>query len=86
MKEFGLFKMMKNNTEYEANAFASHLLIDTDEFLELARDGRSISEIACIMNTDINIALIKWKELDTIGYDLHAPMDTKGDFMKNIKV
>lgn len=86
MKEFELFKMMKNNTEYEANAFASHLLIDTDEFIELSREGRTISEIASIMNTEINIALIKWKELDNLGYDLKTPMDTKSDFMKNIKI
>lgn len=86
LKEFELFKMMKNNTEYEANAFAAHLLIETDEFIELARDGRTIAEIASIMNTEINIALIKWKELVSLGYDLRMPMDTRGDFMKNIRI
>ena len=86
MKEFELFKMMKNNTEYEANAFASHLLIPTREFIELSREGLTIGEIASVMNTEINIALIKWKELVSLGYDLVSPMDTRGDFMKNIKV
>ena len=86
MKEFELFKMMKNNTEYEANAFASHLLIPTNEFVELSRDGLTIAEIASIMNTEINIALIKCRELVSLGYALITPTDTKGDFMKNIKV
>ena len=57
MKEFELFKMLKNNTEYEANAFAAHLLIETDEFISLSREGLSIGEIASLMNTEINIQM-----------------------------
>ena len=41
MREFELFRM-KNSTEYEANAFAAHLLIDTNECLEYARDNPNI--------------------------------------------
>ncbi len=86
LKEFKLFTTMKNNTEYEANAFAAHLLLPTDEFMALAKDGHTISEIASIMNTEINLALIKQKELATIGYNLQKPCQTRGDFMKDIEV
>ncbi len=86
LKEFELFKMMKDNTEYEANAFASHLLIDTHEFVELARAEHTIAEIASIMNTEINIALIKQRELVSLGYDLRVLTGIKNDFMKTLKV
>ncbi len=33
---------MKSTTEYEANIFGSHLLIDNDEVLALARYGYDI--------------------------------------------
>lgn len=86
LQEFELFRMDRNNTEYEANAFAAHLLLDTKEFLEYSRQNMTVAQIAQAMNTEINIALIKWKELDALGYDLHAPMDTKGNFLKDIEV
>lgn len=38
LQEFELFRM-RSGTEYEANAFAAHVLIDTDECLEYARGG-----------------------------------------------
>ncbi len=86
LKEFALFDMLKNTAEYEANTLAAHLLIDTEEFLALARDGHTVAEAATILNTDINIALIKQGELVNLGYDLRAPESTRGNFMKKIKL
>ncbi len=85
MKEFVLFQM-KDTKEYEANAFAAHLLIDTDEILEMAHEGMDIASMASNFNVNINLMLIKLHELSRLGYDLHAPMETRGDFFKNIKV
>lgn len=85
LKEFELFRMQKNTTEYEANAFAAHILLDTDKFIELAHEGYDVAQIAMQMNTEINLALIKLQELIRLGYDLRMPMDTRGDFLKKIK-
>lgn len=85
MQEFEFFNM-KDTKEYEANVFAAHLLIDTDEILELAHEGKDVSCIACNMCVNINLALIKISELITLGYDLRMPLDTKKDFLRDIKV
>ncbi len=84
MKEFELFKM-HNATEYEANAFAAHVLIDTDECLEYARDGYDVVQIAQMMNSEINLMLIKLQELIRLGYNIRLPYEPKSDFFKNIK-
>ena len=85
MQEFELFDM-KDSLEYEANVFESHLLLDTNELLELARDGVDVASIASIMCVNINLVLIKISELITLGYDLRMPMDTKKDFLRDIIV
>lgn len=84
MREFELFRM-QSSTEYEANAFAAHLLIDTDECLEYAAEGYDVVHIASLMNSEINLMLIKLQELIRLGYDLRLPMMPKNDFFKGIK-
>lgn len=83
-KEFELFRMT-NSTEYEANAFASHILIDTDECLEMARNSYDVVQLAKSMNSEINLMLIKIQELIRLGYNLRLPMPPKSDFFKNIR-
>ena len=84
MREFELFRM-QSSTEYEANAFAAHLLIDTDECLEYAREGYDVVQIARMMNSEINLMLIKLQELIRLGYNLRLPMEPRNDFFKKIK-
>lgn len=83
-REFELFRM-KSAVEYEANAFAAHILIDTDECLEYARNGCDVTQIARSMYSEINLMLIKLQELSRLGFDLRLPMQPKGDFFKNIR-
>ncbi len=85
MHEFELFNM-KDNKEYEANVFAAHLLLDTDETLIMAQEGIDVASIACNMCVNINLVLIKLNELIALGYDLRMPMDTKKNFLKDIRV
>ena len=85
-KEFEMFDMRRGIAEYEANAFAAHLLLDTDECVELFRNGYDIGAVSKIMNTGINLMLIKCHELIKLGYDLRMPMDVHGDFLKKIKI
>lgn len=84
LKEFELFRM-DNSTEYEANAFASHILINTEECLELARNGYDVVQMAKIMNSEINLLLIKLQEMAKLGYELRVPITPQGNFFKNIK-
>ena len=84
MKEFELFKM-HNATEYEANAFAAHILIDTDECIGYARDGYDVVQIAQMMNSEINLMLIKLQELIRLGYNIRLPYEPNSNFFKNIK-
>ena len=82
---FELFRM-QSTTEYEANAFAAHTLIDTDECMELARNGYDIVQMSQIMNSEINLMLIKLQEMNRLGYNLRLPMEPRSDFFKNIRV
>ena len=84
MREFELFRM-QSSTEYEANAFAAHLLIDTGECLEYARNGYDVVQIAKAMNSEINLMLIKLQEMSRLGYNIRVPFEQKSDFFKNIK-
>ena len=84
MQEFILFHM-KNTTEYEANAFASHLLLDNEEVYELAREGYDVVQIAQAMNSHINLVLIKLQEMNKLGYDLRVPVEPDGRFLRKIR-
>lgn len=84
MKEFVLFNM-KDNTEYEANAFASHILLDNDEVYSLARQGYDVVQLASFLRSDINLMLIKMQEMNKLGYDFRIPYDADSRFFRNLK-
>ncbi len=83
MQEYTLFKM-NTQMEYEANAFASHLILDTDETLDQIHHGATVVDIAQNACVDINLVLIKAEELRKMGYDLLIPGETNGSFLKNV--
>ena len=85
LQEFELFRM-HNTTEYVANAFAAHVLIDTEECLEYAQNGYDVVQIARAMNSEINLMLIKLQELIRLGYNLRLPAEPRSDFFKKIQV
>ncbi len=80
---YSLFRMT-NRMEYEANAFASHLILDTQETLDEIRQGATVDEIAQKAGVDINLVLIKVTELSKLGYDLRTPHEADGGFLKNL--
>ena len=84
LREFELFRM-QSSTEYEANAFAAHVLIDTEECLDYARNGYDVVQTASAMNSEINLMLIKLQELNRLGYNLKIPVTPRSDFFKNIR-
>ena len=83
LREFVLFNM-KDTTEYEANAFASHILLDEREVYALARQGYDVVQIAQMMDSDINLMLIKMQEMNKLNYDLRIPYDPDSRFFRKI--
>lgn len=80
---YSLFKMA-NRMEYEANAFAAHLILDTQETLDDIHQGATVDEIAQKAGVDINLVLIKATERSKLGYDLRTPQEADGSFLKNL--
>lgn len=86
MQEFRLYHM-RDNTEYEANVFAAHILMDNDEVYDLFRSGYDITQVAAMQDVDINLALIKAEEMRYLGYDLNpVSMKADGRFLRDIKI
>ena len=84
LPEFVLFDM-RTKHEYEANAFASHLIIDDDELIDNLRQGYDVVQLSSIMGTNINLMLIKLNEMNRMGWNLNLPYVPHSDFLKNIR-
>ena len=84
MREFVLYNL-KNNLEYEANAFASHLLLDNDDVYALAIQGYDVFQMAKMLNTHMNLLLVKLAEMTRLGYDMRLPCEPDGRFLRKIK-
>ena len=66
LPEFVLFDM-RTKHEYEANAFASHLIIDDDELIDLLKQDYDVVQLSAAMGTNINLMLIKLNELNRMA-------------------
>lgn len=84
LPEFVLFDI-RNRYEYEANAFAAHLMIDDDELADYVKDGYDVVQIAQMMNTNVNMMLIKLNEMNQLGWKLKLPYIPRGDFLKSVR-
>lgn len=84
LKEFELFNMT-NITEYEANAFNAHLLIDDNKMTELFKDGYDIAAVAKILEVNINLLLIKVQEMNRLGMDFRIPYEPDPAFFRNTR-
>lgn len=84
LKEFNLLSM-KDTTEYEANAFASHILLENDEVYTLAKQGYDVVSIAQMLGANINLMLIKLQEMNRLEYEFKIPMQGDPYFFKKIK-
>lgn len=81
LQEFVLYDM-STRPEYEANIFASSILLDEKEMLELIYDyNYDAEQIARAMKSDINLVALKAAELSRKGYGLN-PLESRADFLK----
>lgn len=67
--------------EYEANIFASTVLLDDNEFLELASNGLDLHSLARDFKVDPNIVILKGRLLNSRGYRLRT-FEHRADFLK----
>ena len=72
---------LKDRTEYEANVFAAELLLSDDELLRYAEEETTISEIAALTCTDVNLIALKLSGMVRRGYALNQ-FDYRSDFLK----
>ena len=84
LKEFVLFNM-KDTTEYEANAFAAHLIIDDDDIYSMSKEKYDVVQMAKMLNVNINLVLIKLQELNKLGYDFRVPCEADSFFFRKPK-
>ena len=80
-REFNIFDMRDNRMEYEANIFASQLMLPDDEVLEHIGNGFDIQQIAAAMGSDINLVALKIDTLISQGYLLRQ-QEHRSDFLK----
>ena len=69
MQEFMLYDMTSRR-EYEANIFASELLLDDGEVLDYVSKGYDSMQIAKATSTDINLVALKVDSLIRNGHTL----------------
>ena len=79
--EMELFDI-RDSTEYEANLFAANLLIDTDEMMELLKEGRDIVSTASALDVNVNMLAIKLLEMRDVDVDL--PFTVSRQFLGRI--
>lgn len=84
LKEFVLFNM-KDTTEYEANAFATHLIIDDDDIYSMSKDKYDVVQMAKMLNVNINLVLIKLQELNKLGCNFRVPCEADSFFFRKPK-
>jgi len=83
LQEYMLFDM-RTPTEYEANAFAAHLLIDRDELIELSKE-RELDpwSVSRELGLNVNLVLIKFAEMNRMGDSFTLPRIPDATFFKN---
>ena len=84
LKEFVLFNM-KDTTEYEANAFVAHLIIDDDDIYSMSKDKYDVVQMAKMLNVNINLVLIKLQELNKLGCNFRVPCEADSFFFRKPK-
>lgn len=84
LQEFTLMDL-STQSEIEANQFAAHLLLDDEQILDMMHYGYSDEEIAHKMCVNLNLLLIKLRDLQKeMGLDFQLRKIPRSDFMKKV--
>lgn len=71
--------------EYEANIFASELLLSDEDVLEALNDDLFFFQAASALCVPSEMLDFKFRVMKRKGYKLESPILSNGDFMKNIE-
>ena len=71
---------------YEPNAFASHLMLDSEEVYQMTKRKMNAAQIATAKRIHINLVLVKLLELHHLGYDLRHYHAQHHAFIKNLNL
>lgn len=82
--EFEIFDI-RSQCEYDANVFSATLLLDDQEVLEASRDGYDIVQVAKMMDTNVNLLLLKMTEMNKQGYKFRVPYAPPRAFLGTIE-
>lgn len=76
---------LKTSTpEIQANYFAAEFLITDYNFLELAAEDYTYSQIACTLGVHTELAMIKAQLLNSKGHKLNIPYIPHSNFLGKI--
>ena len=73
---------MRSRPEYEANLFASEILLPDEKIFTLAHEGYDVEQIAKELCTDVNLVAIKVASMNTRGYRFNTIDSPKCNFLK----
>lgn len=82
LREIGFYDM-KSGPEYEANLFASELLIDDSELTTLIREEADYYKICSVMCVPRELMIFKINNLNKRGYNFRLPFSCQSDFLAN---
>lgn len=71
---------------YEPNAFASHLMLDSEEVYQMTKRKMDAAQIADAKRIHINLVLVKLLELHHLGYDLRHYHAQHHAFIKQLNL
>ncbi|MCC8060017.1 MAG: ImmA/IrrE family metallo-endopeptidase [Clostridiales bacterium] len=71
--------------EYEANVFASELLLSDDAVLSVLNDDMFFFQAASTLYVPFELLDFKFRILKRRGYKIESPVVSNGDFLKNLK-
>jgi Zn-dependent peptidase ImmA (M78 family) len=71
---------------YEPNAFASHLMLDSEEVYQMTKRKMDAAQIADAKRIHINLVLVKLLELHRLGYDLRHYHAQHHAFIKQLNL
>ena len=71
--------------EYEANIFASELLLTDDDVLDTLNDDMFFFQAASVLCVPSEILYFKFRVMKQKGYKLESPIVSSGDFLKGIE-
>lgn len=74
-----------DSTEYEANIFASELLLSDDAVLDALNEDMFFFQAASVLRVPSEMLDFKFRVMKRKGYKLESPIISHGDFLKKIE-